>query len=180
VSSISRMTIRIIFAGSSERSSSSVILAAKMSRDREKIPIPALRIQNSGPCTCPLPYKRRAKPAEMAGYQKIGRFPCEISMKILAKSWDLTPTVGQIFDRRKDGPGRTIHRAEPRVPRRGRAREPRGAAQPPGPGHRRARHGQGAHRRAPPPPVATLGRPADCHELRGAARESDRGGAVRP
>jgi hypothetical protein len=37
VSSISRMTIRIIFAGSSDRSSISVMFAAKMSRDREKI-----------------------------------------------------------------------------------------------------------------------------------------------
>jgi len=37
VSSISRMTMRIIFAGSSDRSSSSVMLAAKMSRVREKI-----------------------------------------------------------------------------------------------------------------------------------------------
>jgi hypothetical protein len=37
VSSISRMTMRIIFAGSSDRSRSSVILAAKMSRALEKM-----------------------------------------------------------------------------------------------------------------------------------------------
>src|SRR3954462_11293826 len=43
VSSISRMTIRIIFAGSSDRSSISVMFAAKISRVREKILIQSLR-----------------------------------------------------------------------------------------------------------------------------------------
>src|SRR3954466_3610319 len=37
VSSISRMTMRIIFAGSSDRSSISVMFAAKISRVREKM-----------------------------------------------------------------------------------------------------------------------------------------------
>jgi len=46
VSSISRMTIRIIFAGSSERSSISVMLAAKISRVREKMLIELPHIQS--------------------------------------------------------------------------------------------------------------------------------------
>ena len=49
VSSISRITMRIIFAGSSDRSSISVMFAAKMSRVREKMLIQSLRIPNQGP-----------------------------------------------------------------------------------------------------------------------------------
>jgi hypothetical protein len=49
VSSISRMIIRIIFAGSSALSSRSVMLAATMSRVREKMLIKSLRYSKSGP-----------------------------------------------------------------------------------------------------------------------------------
>src|SRR5260221_4843296 len=115
-----------------------------------------------------------------ANLQEILDSGSQKDMKILANWWDLPPTVGQILGRRKYGGDGPVHRPEPRLPRRGRAGEPRRAAQPAGAGDRRAGHWQGTDRRTSSPSLVALGRPADYHELRGAAGKSDRGRAVRP
>src|SRR3546814_20652713 len=73
----------------------------------------------------------------------------------------------------------TIHRPIGGVSGRGRTREPRGLARPPGARDRRTRDRQGIDRRAPAPPVDALG-PALCdHELRRDARDIDRKRVVR-
>src|SRR5439155_5597089 len=79
------------------------------------------------------------------------------------------------FLMRRYGTVGTVHRAEPGLPRRGRAREPRRALEPARTRHWRARHRQGADRRASASPFVPLGRAADYHELRRAARKPDRG-----
>src|SRR6478672_12008425 len=69
VSSISRITMRIIFAGSSERSRSSVMLAAKISRVREKIPIRILQFQ-TGPCYLPKHIQEPCQKPGTAGFAR--------------------------------------------------------------------------------------------------------------
>ena len=71
-----------------------------------------------------------------------------------------------------DGAQHPVDRPVLRLSRRRRAGEPRGAARSPGAGDRRARHRQGADRRAPPPSVVALGRALGNHELRRSARDT--------
>src|SRR3546814_6785338 len=61
----------------------------------------------------------------------------------LANQRENLPMIG-------NGARNAIHRPVGGLSGRGRAREPRGVARPPGAGDRRARHGQGTDRRAPP------------------------------
>src|SRR3546814_12722853 len=77
----------------------------------------------------------------------------------LANQRENLPMIG-------NGARNAIHRPVGGLSGRGRAREPRGVARPPGAGDRRARHGQGTDRRAPPPPVDAVGPPLWDNELR--------------
>src|SRR5215217_7064729 len=133
VSSISRMTMRIIFAGSSDRSSISVMFAAKMSRVREKILIQSLRNANQGPK--PAFYYTRVVPTSTEWLTFV--FFAIVDRKSPRKSLPNRGITHQqsVRIRRlgKGGAGGIFHRAKPGVSRRGRASEPRGAAQSAGP-----------------------------------------------
>ena len=258
VSSISRMIIRIIFAGSSALSRRSAKLAATISRVREKMLIQSLlysfqggtgrgscrgralpgrtasgesltrklRRDKSGRCRDQAVRQRRGRTggdadavvivskAAANGCQTCSVRSCSCTiissslcspasqrhalsstravpngrkrrkppisklmrpqaLILLAKPWENVPTLG-------NGAQYPTGRPILLLPRRGRAGEPRRAARPAGARHRRARHRQGADRRAPPPSVLALGRAAGRDELRRLARDPDRGGAVRP
>src|SRR5688572_8734272 len=73
----------------------------------------------------------------------------EIRLVWIAQGWENLLKRGY-------GSGGSVHRPVGRVSRRGRTRQPRRADAPPGAGDWRARHRQGADRRAAPPPVAAL------------------------
>src|SRR5437868_1607295 len=130
VSSISRMTIRIIFAGSSDRSSISVMFAAKMSRVREKILIQSLRNRKIRALNLLLPIQ---EPCQFRGKHELRRFHLFSLVKIAQKPCQMVGFATNTradFERKIHGAGRPIHRPESCVSRRRRAREPGCAAQP--------------------------------------------------
>ena len=94
VSSISRMIIRIIFAGSSALSSRSVTLAAMISRVREKMPMRITPIHNQGP-VCPISIQSvptfRKRPETR---RKPQIFRLSATLNILPRWWEMPPTVG--------------------------------------------------------------------------------------
>src|SRR5947208_11294499 len=136
VSSISRMTMRIIFAGSSERSSISVMLAAKISRVREKILIQSLRMRKLRALNLPIAIQNPCQSCGKAEVQQNLPFSASESGENPCQLVGFATNSRSDFLSGDDGADRPIHWPEPRFSRCGRAGEPGRALEPAGAGDR--------------------------------------------